>query len=104
LLALKHTLIFDPNLDLVAHLYPLNRGRRGDGILLLNCDDIVCIIHLTNVEVAETGQSLVLHIIGLLPLLDLIFGHLNLQLMSSASRGGLRRGVQRLLLLVRWDI
>ena len=87
LLALKDTLIFDPNLDLVAHLYPLNGGRRRDGILLLNRNDIVCIVHLTNVEVAKTRQSLVLHLVGQLPLLDLIFGHLNFQLMSSASRG-----------------
>jgi len=101
---LKHTLILDPNFDLVAHLYPLNRWRRRDGILLLNCDDIVCIVHLTNVKVAETGQSLVLHIVSLLSLLDLILSNLNLQLMSSASRGGLRRGDQRLLLLIWWDI
>ena len=55
LLTLKYTLIFDPNLDLVAHLYTLNRRRRGYGILLLNCDDIVCIVHFTYVEVAETS-------------------------------------------------
>ena len=55
LLTLKYTLIFDPNLDLVAHLYTLNRRWRGYGILLLNCDDIVCIVHFTYVEVAETS-------------------------------------------------
>ena len=86
LLALKHTLIFDPDLDLVAHLNSLNRGRRRDSILLLNRDNIVRVIHLTYVEVAETGQGLVLHLVGQLPLLDLIFGHLNLQLMSPTSR------------------
>jgi len=104
LLALKDTLIFDPDFDLVAHLNPLNRGRRRDCILLLNRNDIVCVVYLTNVEVAETGQGLVLHLVGQLPLLDLIFGHLNLQLMSSASRGRLGRGIQRLMLEVWRDI
>jgi hypothetical protein len=104
LLALKDTLIFDPHFDLVAHLNPLNRGRRRDGILLLNRDNIVRVVNFTYVEIAETGQGLVLHLVGQLPLLDLIFGHLNLQLMSSTSRGRLGRGIQRLMLLALRDI